>query len=107
MVSSLYYVGTNEYQIHHDNSWPIFNSDKQTADSREDVPQPKPQLDPREENKRLDLESPISGPGRRRNVAAVEEPDHTDLKVSITDREKHGTKTDTYIMYKICTDVSL
>ena len=81
--------------------------DKHTADSREDVPKPKPQLDPREENKRLDLESPISGPGRRRNVAAVEEPDQTDLKVSITEREKHGTKTDTYVMYKICTDVSL
>jgi len=40
-------------------------------------------------------------------VAAVEEPDQTHLKVSITDREKHGTKTDTYVIYKICTDVSL
>ena len=40
-------------------------------------------------------------------MAAVEEPDQTHLKVSIIDREKHGTKTDTYVMYKICTDVSL
>ena len=40
-------------------------------------------------------------------MAAVKEPDLTHLKVSITDREKHGTKTDTYVIYKICTDVSL
>ena len=75
-------------------------------DSSTEIPKSKLLLDPREENKRLDLECAISAPGRRRNVIAVEEPNHSDLQVSITDREKHGTRTDSHITYKICTDVS-
>lgn len=90
--------------------YPPDKADMQTGSAGEDgspeVVKSKPMLDPREENKRLDLESAISAPGRRRNVAAVEEPDHSDLRVSITDREKHGTRTDSHITYKICTDVS-
>jgi len=88
--------------------YPPDKADMQTGSAGEDgspeVVKSKPLLDPREENKRLDLESAISAPGRRRNVAAVEEPDHSDLRVSITDREKHGTRTDSHITYKICTD---
>ena len=70
---------------------------------------PKSKLYSRTEAKRLDLECPIAGPGRRRNVspsAAAEEEEHMDLKICITDREKQGVKSDAFITYKICTEVS-
>ena len=35
-----------------------------------------------------------------------EEEDYRDLKATIAEREKHGTRTDSYITYKIVTEVS-
>ncbi len=52
----------------------------------------------------LDMESPIS-PGRERSLEPEEGQD-IDLKVEITERLKHTAKNDSYISYKITTDVS-
>ena len=56
----------------------------------------------------------IAGPGKKRNLGLTEEVGRSievegqsiDLKVSITEREKQGVKSDPYFSYKICTDVS-
>lgn len=66
--------------------------------------------------KLLDFEVAIAGPGRKRNLGLTEEQvgrsievegQSIDLKVSITEREKQGVKSDPYFSYKICTDVRM
>ncbi len=52
----------------------------------------------------MDMESPIS-PSRERSLEPEEGQD-IDLKVEITERLKHTAKNDSYISYKITTDVS-
>ena len=68
---------------------------------------PKSKLDPRQETKRLDLETTVLAPGRKRNVSPPVEPEsiNDDLRISISNYEKHGSKNDFFIMYKICTEV--
>ena len=64
--------------------------------------------------KLLDFEVAIAGPGRKRNLGLTEEEvgrsvevegQSIDLKVSITEREKQGVKSDPFFSYKICTNV--
>ena len=65
--------------------------------------------------KLLDFEVAIAGPGRKRNLGLTEEVGRSvevegqsiDLKVSITEREKQGVKSDPYFSYKICTNVRI
>ena len=81
--------------------------DLEDSTSSGDVPKSK--LEIRVKTKRLDLECPIAGPGRRRNVSpslVAEEEEFIDLKVTVTDREKLGVKNDAFISYKVCTEVS-
>ena len=85
-------------------------SELEDSTSSGDIPKSKldrsSPLSPSQVTKKLDLESAVLGPGRKRNVSPpVEELQFVDLKVSITDREKRGTKTDSYVAYKICTEV--
>ena len=60
-----------------------------------------------EGRKLLDFESPVV-PGRDRNIALLveEEGQDVDLKVAIKERLSHTVKSDTYVSYRICTDVS-
>lgn len=78
--------------------------ERSLEDSSEDIPKSK--LDVRTETKMLDLESPISGPGRSRNIAVVRGEECNDFKVSILVWEKHGNKTESYVVYKIRAEVS-
>ena len=66
---------------------------------------PKPKLNPWQKAKLQDLETSIAGPGRKRNITSPDDMEHVDLKVTITERVKNEAKGDTYIMYKICTEV--
>lgn len=58
---------------------------------------------------------PVAGPGKKRILglnteegrSLEDEGQAIDLKVSITEREKQGIKSDPYFSYKICTDVGL
>ena len=60
-----------------------------------------------ETRKRLDLESPIPGPGKSRNIRAPNVTEMMDLKVAIIANEKRTLpKTDPFTAYKIRTDVS-
>ena len=93
------------------------DEDSNSVDYTE-IPRPKPSLEvtskttyTQQQNtkKMLDFESPIAGPGKDRNVGALMEEvgQDVDLKVDIMERkEKMGSKTDLYVSYKICTDVS-
>ena len=61
-----------------------------------------------EKKKQLDLESPIPGPGKSRNIRAPNVTEMMDLKVSIIANETRSLpKTDPFTVYKIRTDVSL
>ncbi|CAI7993250.1 Sorting nexin-7 [Geodia barretti] len=55
----------------------------------------------RENAKLLDLESPVDA---RREVSVDETEDERDLKTSIAHREKQGSRTDSYINYRIVTE---
>ena len=68
--------------------------------------------------KLLDFEVPVAGPGKTRNLGLPEEGEEggrsvevegqsIDLKVSITESEKQGVKSDPYFSYKICTNVRI
>ena len=61
-----------------------------------------------EERKLLDFESPVV-PGRDRNIEGLVEEvgQDVDLKVVIKERLSHTVKSDTYVSYRICTDVSI
>lgn len=107
--SCLPVVSPDEQDSQHEEDTPAITTKPDLEGSTSSGDIPKSKLEIRVKTKRLDLECPIAGPGRRRNIspsAAAEEEEFIDLKVTITDREKQGVKNDAFISYKVCTETT-